>query len=188
MYDEELGWIHADAMHEGDGVDGSDTFYHYEDDGARRMVNHRDVPCRIHTYGNSFTHCDQVNDGETWQEYLAAQLQEPVRNYGVGGYSVFQAYRRMRKVHREGKNHASHIILNIFEDDHFRNLDSWRGLRHGRASNCGYTLPHLRVDRQSGQVTEHENLLPHAENVSRLCDLDFIYKAFHDDPEEIETL
>lgn len=40
MYDEELGWIHADAMYHGDGVDGSNTFYHHEDDGARRVVNH----------------------------------------------------------------------------------------------------------------------------------------------------
>ena len=29
-----------------------------------------------------------MNDGETWQEYLAAHLREPIRNYGVGGYSV----------------------------------------------------------------------------------------------------
>jgi hypothetical protein len=46
--------------------------------------------CRVHTYGDSFTHCDQVSDGETWQEFLAAHLQEPVKNFGVGGYSVFQ--------------------------------------------------------------------------------------------------
>ena len=24
-----------------------------------------DRPCRVNTYGDSFTHCDQVSDGET---------------------------------------------------------------------------------------------------------------------------
>ena len=57
--------------------------------------NGGDRPCRMNTYGDSFTQCHQVSDGETWQEYLAAHLGEPVRNFGVGGYGVYQAYRRM---------------------------------------------------------------------------------------------
>lgn len=74
--------------------------YDYEADGARKLVNCPERPCRVHSYGDSFTHCDQVSDGETWQECLAAHLREPIRNYGVGGYSVYQAYRRMRAVER----------------------------------------------------------------------------------------
>ena len=52
-------------------------------------------PCRINTYGDSFTQCHQVSDAETWQEYLAGHLGEPIRNFGMGGYGVYQAYRRM---------------------------------------------------------------------------------------------
>ncbi len=37
---------------------------------------------RINTYGDSFTECEQVGDGQTWQEYLAGHLGEPVRNFG----------------------------------------------------------------------------------------------------------
>ena len=48
--------------------------------------------------GDSFTHCDQVSDGETWQEFLASHIREPVKNFGVGGYSVFQAVKRMERV------------------------------------------------------------------------------------------
>ena len=101
VYDAELGFVHTNAIHSSDGVNGANTFYSYMADGARRLVNFAHRPCRIHTYGDSFTHCDQVNDGETWQEAISAHLQEPVRNYGVGGYSVYQAYRRMRKVCNE---------------------------------------------------------------------------------------
>jgi hypothetical protein len=186
-YDAELGWVHADAVHNGDGVGGTDTFYHYEADGGRRILNNRDKPSRIHTYGDSYTHCDQVNDGETWQEHLAAHLNEPVRNFGTGGYSVYQAYRRMKKVHRERQNgalqnDASHIVLNIYEDDHYRNLDSWRALRHGRRSNCGFTLPHLRVDVDRETVEERENLLSTREEVYKMCDLDYLRQTFSADP------
>src|SRR5262249_18004759 len=74
-YDAELGWRLRDAVRP-DGINGSRTFYHYEADGARRVVNAVGLPSRLHTYGNSFTHGDQVSDGETWQEQLAAHFQE----------------------------------------------------------------------------------------------------------------
>jgi len=99
-FDSELGWVLCDSVRPR-SVDGSKGFYRYEPDGARKVINFPDKPCRIHTYGNSFTHCDQVSDGETWQEYLAAHIQEPIRNYGVGGYSVYQAFRRMLKVEKK---------------------------------------------------------------------------------------
>lgn len=86
-YDSELGWVLSDSVRS-DGIDGSSTFYHYEwttgpRTGCRKLVNAAGRRSRIHTYGDSFTHCDQVSDAETWQEYLAAHLQEPVENYGV---------------------------------------------------------------------------------------------------------
>ncbi|MDA0837864.1 MAG: SGNH/GDSL hydrolase family protein [Planctomycetota bacterium] len=181
-HDPELGWVHDDTMHEGDGVNGTRTYYNYEKDGARRVMQFADQPCRLHTYGDSFTHCDQVNDGETWQEYLAGHIGEPIRNYGVGGYSVYQAYRRMRKIHREGQHVADHIILNIYDDDHFRNLDAWRRVRFGRSTNCGFTLPHMRVNVEKGECIENGNLLSAPEDVYKLCDRDWSIKNFKDDP------
>ena len=178
-YDPELGWVHCSAVHR-NGVDNSKTFYHYEPDGARKISHFADRPCRIHAYGNSFTHCDQVSDGETWEEYLAAHLQEPIRNYGVGGYSVYQAYRRMMKI--EKQNGAQHIILNIYDDDHFRNLDAWRSIRAGARSQCGFTLPHLRVNVQRNVCEPIKNLLRTSDDVRKLRDEDFIWQSFKDDP------
>ena len=125
-FDPVLGWVLHNSVRQ-DGIDNSKTFYHYESDGARSCITSSDQPCRIHTYGNSFTHCDQVSDGKTWQEFLAAHLCEPVRNYGIGGYSVYQAYRRMQLV--EAKHPDDYLILNIYDDDHMRNLDAWREIR-----------------------------------------------------------
>lgn len=177
-FDGELGWVHSETSL-ADGVDGSKTYYRYESDGARKVVNFPDEPCRIHTYGNSFTHCDQVSDGETWQEYLAAHFQEPLRNYGVGGYSVYQAYLRMLRV--ENEMPADYIILNIWSDDHYRNLDAWRSIRFGRRTRCGYPLPYLRVSVEQDQCEQVQNIFETANDVLQLCDEEFVINTFKDD-------
>jgi len=176
-YHPEIGWTVCDGFR-GGSVNDSKGFYQYDSDGARHVVNYPDRPCRIHTYGNSFTHCDQVSNGETWQEYLAAHLLEPVRNYGIGGHSVYQAYRRMRIV--EEQHPAEYIILNVWDDDHFRNLDAWRSIRMGRQGR--FTLPYLRVNLDTNTCTEHENLCKTPEELYRLCDPDWVWETFKDDP------
>src|SRR5262245_30318540 len=86
-YDAELGYLHTDRDFP-EGQDGAVCRYRYDKLDARRMFAHAGEPCRINTYGDSYTSCEQVSDGETWQESLAAHLGEQVRNYGIGAYSV----------------------------------------------------------------------------------------------------
>ena len=55
------------------------------------------------------------------KEYLAAHLGEPVRNFGMGGYGVYQAYRRLLR--EEKTDHAAdYVIFFIWGDDHIRSL------------------------------------------------------------------
>lgn len=184
IYDPELGWVFTDAVIPADGINGSHAFYHFETTGARRRVSFAEMRSRIHTYGDSFTLCGQVNDGETWQEYLAAHLQEPIENFGVSGYSVYQAYRRMMKV--EAVHPAKYIILNIYDDDHFRNLDPWRGIRAGRSFGGRgpntFTLPHVRVDIGKNQWTEIDNLCPTEDHLYKLTDINWVLETFGNDP------
>ena len=93
-FDPELGYVRKNSVLR-DGVDKSYTISRYGAFGERLTLDFADQPCRINTYGNSFTQCDQVSGGETWQEYLAAHFGEPIRNFGVGGHGVYQVYRRM---------------------------------------------------------------------------------------------
>lgn len=178
-YDSDLGWVLKDSCRD-DGLDGSRTFYRYEKGGCRRRLNCAERPCRIHAYGDSFTHCDQVNDGETWEEYLAAHIREPIVNLGVGGYGVYQAYLRMMR--HEAREPAGYVILNIWHDDHFRSLDSWRAIRFGFRTSCGFTLPYLKVDPERGEIVEQKNLCPTAQDVFNLTDPDFVVRTFRDDP------
>ena len=175
-YHPRLGWVLKNGKRK-DGINGVRTFYHYEKSGSRKILRFTtNQKTRIQTFGNSMTHCDQVSDYETWQNYLAAQLQEPVENYGIGGYSVYQAYRRYREV-QEG-NPGEYIILDIHPDDHFRNLDPWRSIRFGRRIPDGFTLPHLEVNAEKGTCVERENLCPTEQDVYQLTDLDFLKETF----------
>ena len=104
QFDSELGYVLSNYMPL-EGVGGSATISTVQSNGARTSYAYSGRKCRINTYGDSFTLCHQVSDGETWQEYLAAHLGEPIRNFGMGGYGAYQAYRRM--VREEGTDHAA---------------------------------------------------------------------------------
>ena len=178
-FDAELGYVHTDRDVQ-EGLDGAICHYRYEKSGARKLIAHADKACRINTYGNSFTACEQVSDGETWQEYLAAHLGEPIRNFGVGGYSVYQAYRRM--LHDEAKFSAEYIIFNIFDDDHYRNLHGWRRFKFGAGGIAANgPVPHVAVDPDENRFVEHSNPCPTEESLYALCELESAYQLFKDD-------
>jgi len=176
----EFGWLLRDAYFR-DGMNNTISVYNYvKPDGERIMTNYADSPCRINTYGDSFTQCHQVSDHETWQEILAAHIQEPVRNFGIGGWSVYQAYLRILK--EEKRTPAKYLILNIFSDDHYRNLDSWRNIReHKHEMFIEPPLPYMKVELKKKIISEHPNPTPTREDFYKLCDIDETYELFKDD-------
>lgn len=187
-FDCELGYVPKDVVM-ADGIGGSLSRYSYEPGGQRRMIHYRDQPCRINTYGDSFTQCQQVSDGETWQEYLAAHLGESIRNFGVGGHGVYQACRRARRVEATDSA-ADYVILNIFDDDHVRNVDAARWIRSfadvvepGDKPRMLHGVPwsHLRFDVEQGDFVERPGLCRDESALRDLCDHDHFYKIFKDD-------
>ena len=194
VFDSELGYVRKNSVLR-DGVDASYTISRYGRLGERLMSNFADRPYRVNTYGNSFTQCEQVNDGETWQEYLAAHFCEPIRNFGVGGHGVYQAYRRML---REEKTDvaAKYVILNIFADDHFRNIYTWRMLHlrgyhreiesSAQSETSGFMFhanpwAHVRLNPETAVFEEHENPYSTPDSLYQLCDTAHLYETFKDD-------
>jgi hypothetical protein len=178
-YDSKLGYLHTDRDFQ-EGLDGAVCRYRYDKLDARQMFAYAGEPCRINTYGDSYTSCEQVSDGETWQEALAAHLGEPLRNFGIGAYSVYQAYLRM--VREEKKAPARYIIFNVFHDDHVRNLHGWQRFKFGvNRKSPSPTVPHLKVDLEKRTVAERPNPCPTEKSVYDLCDLDRVYTLFRDD-------
>ena len=183
-YDGELGWVARDGKF-ANGINKTWTFQNVSADGCRQTIQFADTPCRINTYGDSFTQGAQVSDGETWQEFLAAHIGEPVRNYGVGSYSVYQAYLRMLR--EEEKIPADNIIFGIYDDDHFRNLDAWQGIRHEKIHDLRFgkviwkTSPYIEVEPRTGLCRARSNPCPTPESLYLLTNLDKVCDYFKDD-------
>ncbi len=186
QFDPELGYILGNYL-PADGMDRSATISTVQPNGARTSFLYSNRPCRINTYGDSFTQCHQVSDGETWQEYLAAHLGEPVRNFGMGGYGVYQAYRRL--IREEQTDHgAEYVILYIWGDDHLRSLlrcrhaiiYRWWNHQAGRAFHNNFWA-NLEMDLESGRFVEKENLLPTRESLYQMTDPNRMVELLKDD-------
>jgi len=191
QFDRDIGYILGNYMPH-DGMDGSSTISTVRPDGARTSFMYKDRPCRINTYGDSFTQCHQVSDGETWQEYLAGHLGEPVRNFGMGGLGVYQAYRRMIREERTDLE-AKYIILYIWGDDHIRSLLRCRYMlikgwnrRTNRNEGTGRMFhgnfwSNVEIDLETGKLEEKDNLLRTPESLYKMTDPDWMYEALRDD-------
>ena len=186
QFDPELGYILNNNLSR-DGIAGSRTIQTVDPHGARCRGPYANLPCRINTYGDSFTQCAQVSDYETWQAYLAGHLGEPIRNWGVGGFGVYQAYRRLLRTER-GDDGAEYVLLYLWGDDHHRSLlrcrhaliQRWWDSRGGRAFHGNFWC-HLEMDLDSGKLVDVENLLPTPESLYRMCDPDFMVEALRSD-------
>jgi len=186
QYDPELGYILGNYL-PSDGMDKSATLSTVQTNGARTSFVYAGKKCRINTYGDSFTQCHQVSDAETWQEYLAGHLGEPIRNFGMGGYGVYQAFRRM--VREERTDHAAeYLIFYIWGDDHIRSLlrcrhaaiFRWWDHQGGRMFHNNF-WPNLELDLQTGRFVEKENLLPTRESLYQMTDPQWMVEHLKDD-------
>lgn len=169
-----------------DGIEGSATICTVGEDGARLARMYTDRPCRIAAYGDSFTQGTQVSDGETWEEHIAARLGEPVRNHGVSGYGVYQAFLRMREVEAQDSG-AEYVVLTIWGDDHIRSLVRCRHAAiYPWYDNVGAYFKsnfwsNIEMDLSTGQLRERPNLLPTADSVRRMSDPEFMLDSLRDD-------
>jgi len=192
-FDPELGYVFVTFTMR-DGIDDSVSVYNYEPHGGhRRVVHYADQPCRINVYGDSYTQGQQVSDAETWEEVLSAHLREPIRNFGVGGYSVYIAYRRCLRTEATDLA-AENVILNIWDDDHVRNLDQSRWIRTAWDSRDhpwsgadapwpihGFPWAHLRFNVETGRWDERLGFCRTEQDLRELADRDTFYEKFKDD-------
>ena len=190
-FDPELGYILGKYIPH-DGLANSSTISTIGANGARTSFMYANKPCRINTYGNSFTQCHQVSDGETWQEYVAAHLGEPIRNFGMGGYGVNQTYRRMLR-EENTKNSAEYILFYIWGDDHIRSLlrcrymliQSWskeQDEREGIGKMFhGNFWPNIEMDLETGQFVEHASRITSPRGLYQMTNPDWMYENLKDD-------
>jgi hypothetical protein len=187
-FDSELGWVLHNSFVEW-GMDESRAIETFLPAGARSRSLYAASKPRINTYGDSYTESNQVSDGETWQEYLAGHFGEPVGNFGVGGYGVYQAYRRMLRI-EQSDDGAECVLLYIWGEDPRRSVirSFWgliypwhaayareKGLFHGNPS------ARLDFDLAAGAFREVENPLPTPDSLYAMCDPGWMLEFHRDD-------
>jgi hypothetical protein len=187
-FDPELGYVLHNCLVPW-GAGGSRTIETFRPDGARSRFLYAGRKPRINTYGDSFTECNQVSDGETWQEYLAGHFGEPVGNYGVGNYGVYQAYRRMLRVERTADG-AQYVILYVWGDDPARSIMRcrwgqvypWHGqFQRDQGLFHGNPWAHLEIDLETGSFAELENPLATPESLYAMCDPEWMLEHLRGD-------
>ena len=186
QFDPEVGYIMGNYMPH-DGMDNSSTLSTVRKDGSRTSQMYTDKPCRINTYGNSFTQCHQVSDAETWQEYLAGHLGEPIRNFGMGGFGIYQAYRRLIRREKIDKD-SKYVILYMWGDDYVRSVFRCRYATYYTEWNDygGYMFhgnfwSNIEMDLQSGRIVEKPNRISRKEDIYQMSDPEFMYENLKDD-------
>ena len=190
-FDPDVGYTLGSYMPR-DGIDGSSTFSTSQADGTRTSFLYKGQPCRINTYGNSFTQCHQVSDGEAWQEYLAGHLGEPIRNFGMGGFGVYQAYRRMIREEQTDKG-AKYVMLYVWGDDHLRSLLRCRYMLIGPWNRSqddkegvgrmfhGNFWSNIEMNLESGELEEHASRISDADKLYQMADPDWMVENLGDD-------
>jgi len=108
---------------------GQNGLYHANKQGLRGAVEYQKEPPdgrrRIATFGDSFTHCDEVRDDETWQHFLQqSDSALEVLNFGVGGYGLDQAY--LRYLSERDKFNSDVVFIGYMTDDIFRHENIFR--------------------------------------------------------------
>ena len=178
-YDPELGYLEKEHK-SWDGIHGAASTYTYDKvTRARKTINYADLPCRINTYGDSFTHCDQVSDGESWQEILAAHLGEPIRNFGCGGHSDYQMFLRMKI--EESHLPSDYMVMTMYDDDHFRSLAPLQHLRNDVPPAIFHPpLPYVKVNPSKRELIECPSPAPTPEKFYNFCDLDYVHDWLKD--------
>jgi hypothetical protein len=188
MFDPELGYtLHDSLVPWGEG--GSRTIETVLPSGARSRYLYAGSKPRINAYGDSFTEGNQVSDGETWQEYLAGHLGEPLGNFGVGGYGVYQAYRRMLRVEQTADG-AQYVIFYVWGDDPTRSvmrcrwghIYPWHGpFQREQGLFSGNPWAHVEVDLETGSFVELENPLSTPDSLYAMCDPEWMLEHLRDD-------
>lgn len=104
---------------------------------------------RVSTFGDSFTHCSDVKNGETWQAFMESYDSNlEVINFGVGSYGLDQAYLRYLE---DGRQYRSHIVLIGFMSENiYRNVNTFRPFYF---SNAGIPLAKPRFEIKSEKLS-----------------------------------
>lgn len=153
---------------------GWDNWYSTEF-GERRRGGDYDTS-RISAFGDSHVRCDDVNDKETWEEYLAALLGENVYNFGTGGYGTDQAYLKFLEVFPKVRTPV--VILGLATENISRIVNVYRPFYYERT---GVWLTKPRFVLKQDRLVLLPNPVRTPEEIQRLRSASFLRQIGQND-------
>ena len=120
----------------------------------------------ITTFGDSYTHGDEVQDSETWQTYLEPLVGGAVLNFGVGGYGTDQALLRYRELGTRGE--AKTVILGVMLENINRIVNCYRPFYF---TKTGIPLTKPRFELIDGTLSLIPNAIQSSDELKRLLSL-----------------
>jgi hypothetical protein len=121
-------------------------------------------------FGDSYTHCDEVGDAETWQAYLAEAIEADVLNFGVGAYGPDQALLRYRL--KASRLRAPVVALGLVLENINRIVNRYRPFYY---RETGVPLTKPRFVLQDGSLVLLPNPIEGSEELGRLADPAFVH-------------
>ena len=147
---------------------GSSGKYQANAQGLRAQANYAEIPAegkmRIAAFGDSFTHGDEVEFSETWEERLKKMDSRfEVLNFGVSAFGPDQAYLRYQE---EGKYfHPQMVLIGYISEDLERMVSVFRPFYGG---GTHFPLAKPRFILEENKLKLLENPLPKIEDYRRL--------------------
>ncbi len=187
-FDPELGWCPQPNREKqkdtGDHLPGEElrsVVTYSTDEYASRVCPARerdsDADITVSTYGDSYCFCREVNNDETFQNYLAQELDTHVANYGGGNYGLDQALMRLKRQYPEDP--TDHVFMVVTASSIARILSVWKHYQEfGNilAVKPRYVLEDGDLERVESPVDEKEELLDLKSKADFLREYDFHYE------------
>ncbi|QCS42264.1 hypothetical protein [Natrinema versiforme] len=186
-FDPELGWCPQPNREKqkdtGDHLPGEEVrsvVTYSTDEYASRVCPAKerdpDADLTVSTYGDSYCFCREVDNDETFQNYLAQELDTHVANYGGGNYGLDQALMRLKRQYPEDP--TDHVFMVVTASSIARILSVWKHYQEfGNilAVKPRYVLEDGDLERVESPVDEKEELLDLESKADFLREYDFHY-------------
>ena len=130
----------------------------------------------ISAYGDSYTHCTDVNDDESWQHYISGILQADAYNFGTGGYGTDQAYLKYLEIAPVLKTEI--VVIGLTPENINRIVNVYRPFYF---SMTGLKLPKPRFIIKDRGLKLLENPIRDRSGIERLTDRDFVMSLGEND-------
>ncbi|ELY74050.1 hypothetical protein [Natrinema pallidum] len=186
-FDPELGWCPQPNREKqkdtGDHLPGEEVrsvVTYATDEYASRVCpaaeRDPDAELTVSTYGDSYCFCREVDNDETFQHYLAAELDTHVANYGGGNYGLDQALMRLKRQYPDDP--TDHVFMVVTASSIARILSVWKHYQefgNVLAVKPRYVLKDGELERIDSPVDEKTDLLDLESKADVLREYDFHY-------------